>query len=276
MVARKQRGYFCDLENLIRLTRQQRAAAPDYSGSCSRSAGFKSCTGRNGSWRAFASPDNYTKPWLNFEAGALSKKLKDDENRVTPVLVDFDLSALTNQPLVNYHAVTLDKEGMRRLCDSIARSANLNAQNVVQRFEQMWDSLDTGINAAKTQAGQQPPSPDVPVDKRLDALTASVKSLESIVMELALRTPQDIDGQLILTSKEHGSVDVTETAREVVKIAEAFRPVTNVKFGSGGGPKPKLDLVLVGAAPTPEEFRQFMSRVKHIPADVIILPARSG
>jgi len=35
-------------------------------------------------------PENLNKPWLVFEAGALSKRLKGDPTKVVPVLVGFD------------------------------------------------------------------------------------------------------------------------------------------------------------------------------------------
>lgn len=121
--------------------------------------------------------ENLSKPWLNFEAGSLSKKLNDDIGRVTPVLVNFDeVTQLTGHPLEQYNAVLLDRDGMRRLCDSIARSAGRNATSVGLRFEQMWNRLEEQIDAAKKASGPQPPAPEVSEPQRLDALTASVRS----------------------------------------------------------------------------------------------------
>lgn len=37
--------------------------------------------------------DNQNAPWLNFEAGAISKQLSGSINRVAPCLVDFDGSS---------------------------------------------------------------------------------------------------------------------------------------------------------------------------------------
>jgi TIR domain len=58
--------------------------------------------------------ENLNKPWLNFEAGSLSKKLKDEIGRVTPILVNFnEVTQLTGHPLEQYNAVLLDKDGIR-------------------------------------------------------------------------------------------------------------------------------------------------------------------
>jgi hypothetical protein len=66
---------------------------------------------------------NWQRPWLNFEAGSLSKKLKDDMNKVTPVLVNFDdVTQLTGHPLEQYNAVMLDEEGISRLCGPLHKA----------------------------------------------------------------------------------------------------------------------------------------------------------
>ncbi|MCA2305154.1 toll/interleukin-1 receptor domain-containing protein [Mycobacterium intracellulare] len=135
--------------------------------------------------------ENVEKPWLNFEAGSLSKKLGEDATRVTPLLVNFNqVTELTNHPLDQYNAVLLDKDGVGRLCTSIALAANRNTNNVSARFEQMWQQLEAQIDAAKSAAGDQPPPPDVSEPQQLQALTASVRSLEATVAQLARAWPQ--------------------------------------------------------------------------------------
>ena len=59
-------------------------------------------------------PENMEKPWLNFEAGALSKSLDGHPNRVVPLLVNFkDILQLTT-PLNQFQATMLDESGCER------------------------------------------------------------------------------------------------------------------------------------------------------------------
>ena len=185
---------------------------------------------------------NWQRPWLNFEAGALSKKLKEDTNKVTPVLVNFeDTAQLTGHPLEQYNAVMLDKDGMWRLCSSIARSATRNVGHVQQRFAQMWPSLSDQIKAAKkTTEEEQPPPPEVSEPQRLDALTASVRSLEATVKQLV---GQNSSGSIVVSGDNAQSWLFTrpkpwsgtttseirrDPATEIARMASAYRPVDSV------------------------------------------------
>lgn len=133
--------------------------------------------------------ENFNRPWLNFEAGSLSKQLGEDRTRVTPVLVNFEqLSDLTGHPLVQYNVVFLNQSGMAQLCESIALSAGRSTFDVKRRFEYMWPQLEARINEAKAVAGDQPPPPKVSEPQQLAALTSSVRSLERAFMEMARGT----------------------------------------------------------------------------------------
>lgn len=231
--------------------------------------------------------ENWQRPWLNFEAGSLSKKLKDDKRHVTPLLVNFeDVSQLTGHPLEQYNAVKLDKDGMRRLCESIAVSAGRNPTNVRQRFEQMWDDLDGRIEAAKKSAGEQPPPPEVTEPQRLDALTASVRSLEATVAQL-VRSSTPRSGGLsahVVPLRSGGlshrvvprgmltNIEAQAIADEVSAIASAYRPVKEMNAFLADQRTVEVRLTLDGNALTPEEFNQILSSVSHLPVDLMITP----
>lgn len=128
---------------------------------------------------------NVDKPWLNFEAGSLSKKLNEDKQRVTPLLVNFDqVNQLTGHPLAQYNAVLLNKEGMKRLCESITMSAGRNNANIALRFDQMWGQLESQIAEAKAAVGPQPAAPELSEPERLEVLTTAIRSLEATVATL--------------------------------------------------------------------------------------------
>ncbi|MCV7348266.1 toll/interleukin-1 receptor domain-containing protein [Mycolicibacterium rhodesiae] len=134
--------------------------------------------------------ENVEKPWLNFEAGSLSKRLGEDRARVTPILANFDqLTQLTGHPLAQYNAVLLNEAGIGRLCESIALSAGRNLTSVRSRYSRLWGELESKIAGAKAVAGQQPPPPEVSEPQQLQALTESVRALELAIARFTRGTP---------------------------------------------------------------------------------------
>jgi len=98
---------------------------------------------------------------------------------VTPILVNFDRpNQLTGHPLEQYNAVLLDQDGARKLCESIALSAERSVADVGKRFDQLWELLNAAVEHAKESVEDQPKPPEVSEDQRIDVLTASIKSLE--------------------------------------------------------------------------------------------------
>jgi hypothetical protein len=58
--------------------------------------------------------ENMEKPWLNFEAGALSKTLDADPNKVVPLLVNFDDVLQLTTPVNQFQAaLQIDRQGHR-------------------------------------------------------------------------------------------------------------------------------------------------------------------
>ncbi|KLO32531.1 hypothetical protein ABH37_08865 [Mycobacterium haemophilum] len=92
-----------------------------------------------------------------------------------------------------------------------------------------------------------------------------------ILKRPALLSSSHIEGEVIISSRD-GLVDVTQTINNVVALAEAFRPVQDVRVSAAENrSKPKIDLVLSGDRLRPDELNLFLSSVQDIPADVMIL-----
>ncbi len=92
-------------------------------------------------------PDNMAAPWLNFEAGALSKAL--DSSRVSPFLFNVRKSELTG-PLAQFQATSYERDDVRRLMLSVNESYGENAlppQRLNQVFEVWWPRLEERLNS---------------------------------------------------------------------------------------------------------------------------------
>src|SRR4051794_19696143 len=67
---------------------------------------------------------NQNAPWLNYEAGALSKQITEDrETHVAPLLVDIDSAEQVKGPLHQFQAKPLNKEGIRAVMRSVGKAA---------------------------------------------------------------------------------------------------------------------------------------------------------
>jgi hypothetical protein len=90
-------------------------------------------------------PENLASPWLIFEAGALSKAIK--ESRVAPYR--FDLSdAEVGPPLSQFQGVNADESGTLRMVMSIHQAINstLKQHQVEETFQVFWPQLQEMLN----------------------------------------------------------------------------------------------------------------------------------
>ena len=79
-----------------------------------------------------------------------------------------------------------------------------------------------------------------------------------------------IEGLVTISSHE-GLIDAAETINNVVALAEAFRPVEDVRVRAALG-KPQIDLFLSGKMLDESELTQLLTSVDELPADVFIVP----
>jgi len=86
-------------------------------------------------------PDNINAPWLNFEAGALSKTLAD--SFVSPYLFGLEPTDLTG-PLVQFQVTRANKEDTKRLVRTINKALEKDAlpeKNLDGTFDVWWPKL---------------------------------------------------------------------------------------------------------------------------------------
>ncbi|MEI2279005.1 toll/interleukin-1 receptor domain-containing protein [Paenarthrobacter ilicis] len=107
-------------------------------------------------------PWNQHSQWLNFEAGALSKRVGGAESRVAPLLVDFPNMAQLTGPLSSYQAILPTKNGIRALVNSINDALGEEArdyQKLGNAFDVCWPALETALAEIKTKyASEEDPA----------------------------------------------------------------------------------------------------------------------
>ncbi|MDA2478424.1 TIR domain-containing protein [Bacillus cereus group sp. Bce025] len=95
----------------------------------------------------FVTPSNINAPWINFEAGALSKTY---DSKVVPILYNADVMILNQGPLKQFQsAKNLDEESVLSLIKSINQangSSRLDESRLDKAFEMWWPNLKKSID----------------------------------------------------------------------------------------------------------------------------------
>lgn len=89
--------------------------------------------------------DNYKAPWLNFEAGALSKKM--DSSRVCPFLFNVKRSEIDG-PLLQFQVTNYHKDDVLKLMTTINNSCieqNLTEERLNKTFNLWWPNLEESL-----------------------------------------------------------------------------------------------------------------------------------
>ncbi|MGI8980549.1 MAG: toll/interleukin-1 receptor domain-containing protein [Pirellulaceae bacterium] len=132
-------------------------------------------------------PDNLQRPWIMYEAGALSKKVATGQ--VVPYLFRVGPSNLEG-PLTQFQSVAADREGTLRLVDSIhagMASNSLTAERLGRAFERWWPSLEAKLAEIAAQPAS-PPAPELSDKEILKELLLTVRNLQRtpVPMSVAL------------------------------------------------------------------------------------------
>jgi TIR domain len=141
--------------------------------------------------------DNLDKPWLLFEAGAISKKL--DDSFVCTYLLDLEPSEV-REPLAQFQSTKAEKEDTKRLLQTINRALGpLSLQETVldDVFEAMWPRLERRIQQIPlTQGGKQSLRNPAEIMEEILVLVRSyarqnvaseIKELKHEVLDLVIR-----------------------------------------------------------------------------------------
>ncbi|MFK3836626.1 toll/interleukin-1 receptor domain-containing protein [Microbacterium sp. NPDC087868] len=126
-------------------------------------------------------PENVGNPWLNFESGALAKRIENDA-RVVPVTLGFQPSAL-DEPLKQFNGVPANRTGITKLMKDIAAVDGVDI-DVERAVEKWWADLEQLI--ADIPALEEPVDAPEPPDvaEMFTDIMASVRGLSRDVQML--------------------------------------------------------------------------------------------
>lgn len=126
-------------------------------------------------------PENYDKPWLNFEAGAISSQIDDPKTRVIPMLVGMSVP-LPAGPLTQFQAQELSSKGLDKLFAQLAISVSATPAVFQKR-------LDLDKAAFLDEVGKLVPddttkkAPQVDLDDMVREILQSTRDLSSLQLD---------------------------------------------------------------------------------------------
>jgi TIR domain len=126
--------------------------------------------------------DNLERPWLQFEAGAISKRL--ETARVCPVLFGIEPANIVG-PLEQFQLVRFNEREMARLIQQLNAGlgdAKLNDAILTESFELLWPKLNAQVNEIQRNHAANARSPKPHTEREL--LEQSVGLLTQLVATL--------------------------------------------------------------------------------------------
>jgi len=210
--------------------------------------------------------DNFESPWINFEAGALSKSV--DTSRVSPFLLDMRPADLVG-PLSQFQATLPELEDVTRLLRSINSFAErpVDEARLVKSVQMWWSGLDEQLEAIRRQ-GRQPE-------------TEHKRESTEMIEEL-LEITRGIQRRFLSSDTAEAAREVSSSNREAMarmtvdrarlledlifaKLNAAFASSHDVRFqvahATSSGPRLRLDAVI---SPLESGEELYLIELKHV------------
>ena len=135
----------------------------------------------------FITNENFAAPWLNFEAGALTKAVK--KARVSPFVFDMAVTDFSG-PLTQFQAATFDKDDIYKLVLSI-NNAEIDGRILAEDrlrlgYEKWWPELEGRLKSIQnTHSGKKKPHKPTNQERLMSEILELTRSHQNL-----LRTPE--------------------------------------------------------------------------------------
>jgi len=156
----------------------------------------------------FLTKNNIDSPWINFEAGALSKEYN---SKVIPILWDTDLSLLEPSPLKQYQSpIKLEEERVRGIIEAINKSSDssekISNKQLDGSFNVWWPILKEQLdNVPKEYIENNEDTPKEPITQ--SQFKKYMEAIQRTVSNMQKRSIIDISNE----NRNYYQVTLTET-----------------------------------------------------------------
>lgn len=154
--------------------------------------------------------ENVTKPWVNYEAGAMAQKLR---GCYCPYLIDAPKNALAPTPLTRLQAREANKDETKQLVQDVCKVLSSEFGRVAPTFDLLWPDFETALNNIRASSAQQTKQR---TDREvLDEVLNLAQRTNKLATELANR--HGSLGRRIANTRIDDSARRDDLAREIVE-----------------------------------------------------------
>ncbi|WP_375773396.1 DUF559 domain-containing protein [Archangium gephyra] len=193
-------------------------------------------------------PENHCEPWLNFEAGAISKKVgANSQSHVAPYLLGYERPGDLPLPLGQFQAKLANKEGTFELLQMInsVEDKPLTADSLREFFGMWWPSFEKELQRVSKMPGGSPESMRRPDDEKLDELLVLSRTLLSKIDSQPLHSMNEaVHAESVDAGFRESSARTLSSAEHFLYEVLQHNPVTkdlfsrNERVEVGGGERP--------------------------------------
>jgi TIR domain len=173
--------------------------------------------------------ENLNAPWLNFEAGALSKTL--DKSRVTPLLLNL-LRSDVQDPLKQFQSALVEKEELFKLLQSINNQISdqkrLSDGALEKAFDMWWPNLEKDLQELK-QSHSDPNAqitPPDPQSKILEEMLEILRQQQRILNTPRMLLPPEYFNEIVLRQQFRADSRDFKSGRDIGGLREALAELT--------------------------------------------------
>lgn len=127
--------------------------------------------------------ENIETPWLNFEAGALSKSM--NKSYVSPFLFDIKRSEV-NGPILQFQSTIFEKEDIKKLILTLNKACGeslLSEERITKTFDVWYPSLEEQLKIINTQS-ENKKIPEITPPKIINNTTIINPNIDNILEEV--------------------------------------------------------------------------------------------
>jgi hypothetical protein len=219
--------------------------------------------------------DNIDEPWINFEAGALSKTV--DKSRVCPFLFNVKRAELQG-PLLQFQSTICEKEDLSKLVLSINKNSGeeqLEEERLKRVFEVWWPQLKEQLDALQEHGPKKEDKPRSAAPQQniiLEELLELVRNQQKL-----LRSPETILPPEYLTNVLTGylkSPRLTPKDTELRRMIEYITHASSVVRMLIHRIRQEKEMSLI--TPSLEELAMHVDRMHRMAQDVIQIMDMEG
>jgi hypothetical protein len=196
-------------------------------------------------------PDNVQAPWLNFEAGALSKQIA--QARIHPFLLGISLAELDGGPLSQFQATECNSDDVQKLVSSINDTAGkekISQDRLYTNFRTCWTNLDQRLQPFLIRSGER--SQTLNESKDVAVADSSAGTIDTILTdedEKTLKLFIDAEGNSVFPKNVGNMIGIPmERAKYIMEKLQSLgflSPLHNYRVGTSWrlSPRGRAELV---------------------------------